>query len=232
MSESLKTEAKPDQEQNDQALLVAAKEKMGEIFDGATPKERFEFIMKRVSPYLEARIFDEETNQKISDEIKSATKIDSKELFINTMMEILQPLFDFRANNRKKFDEVRRERKESVVVNEAVYYEIDYSDQGKYIRIHLSAPQGESMTDKKKLFKKAKEAFTEIARLMEKDESIKFISGTSPLIAQNSRFAEQVGFEDIKPISEELRRAHFREETKPVSGGTIPREKFIEKYGK
>ena len=74
----------------------------------------------------------------------------------------------------------------------------------------------------------------ELARRLRDDEEftdVTSVKGTSWIVAKNPRLLERLGFTIDGPISEEIRAAHFAEESRPVAAAHMDRDDFLARYG-
>ena len=204
------------------------KQDMVEFFDRHDdPEDRINAFLPMASKFVEAGILEESSLF----EIKKCLAITNKDEFIHTALVVLAPLLQARIANPRLFESIRAEgfvaQGKFTKLNEI----LSYGQRGDIIHIHL-APSKELL---KKIGKERYEelildGLKKLAIVVEKDEGIKEITATSPVVYNNPKRMAKFHFVSRGLISEEHRERYWKGTKEPIEEAYIPRDKFLTQY--
>jgi len=191
-------------------------------------KEIDDFILRLEIYKKHGLVFNKE---KIADDVRKSLDIQDQKTFIAHLLKALEPITILMATKPEVFEKIRRER----ILNDGHNIELSkvlYMDMhNNNAFIHLP-PSVEYIKENglKKFIKEIENGLIKLAEIIESNDSIKKIVATSWIVAKNPGLLERLGFTIIGPISEEVKRAHFSNEPRPVFEASMSREDFLIKY--
>lgn len=167
------------------------------------------------------------TPETFSTQIQKCTTITDKKQFMECMTTALKPIITLKLTKTKLFEDIEAqawmETARFIPLNER----ISYSKHQDSVHLHL-AP---SYSVKENLPGLFIDAMKKLAQIMKSDESIKFITGTSWVLATKtfSTMLESFGFQ-IQDVPENSKAEHFSTENRPIKMMTINREEFLRRF--
>ena len=102
---------------------------------------------------------------------------------------------------------------------------ISYGKEDNIIHIHV-VPKEKI----ENIFISFREGMEKISKIVREDEEIEKVTATSWIVAEHPRALERVGFTIDGEIGDEMRKAHFSNEKRPIWGAHISREELLKKY--
>lgn len=157
---------------------------------------------------------------------KCATMTDKKQ-FIECMTTALKPIITLKLTKTKLFEDIEAqawiETAGFIPLNER----ISYGKHRDSVHLHL-AP---SYSVKENLPELFIDAMKKLAQIIESDESIKSVTGTSWVLATRTfgSMLESFGFQ-IQDVPEDIKAEHFSTENRPIKMMTINREDFLKRF--
>ena len=157
---------------------------------------------------------------------KCATMTDKKQ-FIECMTTALKPIITLKLTKTKLFEDIEAqawiETAGFIPLNER----ISYGKHRDSVHLHL-AP---SYSVKENLPELFIDAMKKLAQIIESDESIKSVTGTSWVLATRTfgSMLESFGFQ-IQDVPEDIKAEHFSTENRPIKMMIINREDFLKRF--
>jgi hypothetical protein len=112
-------------------------------------------------------------------------------------------------------------------LNELLYYHIDEKD---VLHLHVNSKASQNNF---KLYTEMRDGFKQLAKDLQtnpKLATVTRIEGTSWIVADRPLVLERLGFIVDGPISEELRKDHFSDDSRGIWTAHISTDEFIQKY--
>jgi hypothetical protein len=159
--------------------------------------------------------------------LDSCSQIEDEEKFVSRVFEIITPIIDVRFSDPVKYELFSRkaflEDGRFTSVNELLAYNIIDNT----LILHVPPNETTSLKDKLKLLK---DGFKAIAKIVETDNNIQEIEGSSWIIADHPDLIERLGFTLEGPIPEEQRRGYFGIDPREMHSAKMSRADFLKKY--
>lgn len=190
-----------------------AKNSAGFIFDKNEPENRVTELKTLVEPYFSVSPnLDKEKLFAALDELNGVT---DRDVFVQKAFDILLPVTNTKFQYPREFEALQREqhyeRNPSFIkINQLL--SVDKEDE--VLNLHVPPNETTPLRDKIQMLT---EGMKQIAELVQHDQSIKEVRGTSWIITQNPGLIEKLGF-TVDDISKESGEAH------------ISREDLLKKY--
>jgi hypothetical protein len=204
------------------------------IFNEYPTEERTRMVMRFIERPLNdefvRKILPDFTLDSVTPRVVKIASLDSAESYSATFLEIFRPVLELAHTHPAEFADMRRRiflaGGEFTKVNQILSYGISGDD----LHIHFAPAEDMNPRAALSLFETG---LRDLVATIEKHPEVRVISATSWMVTrlkdvlESDRF--QFTFEGL--IDEETRKEYFPLENRPVSRASIPREKFITKYG-
>lgn len=195
------------------------------IFDSAANSdERLKLIKEKLGAFLDKM---SEINPGISGEIESACLIDDADKFTEAMMPVIEQFVRFRIEQPEEYERMAREIFVRVSNFTPLNQLLSYGRHENTLHIHIAPNENVGIKDKLHFLR---EGLNKLAQVVEADQEITEVTGTSWIIAKHPKLLESLGFTVLGEIDDEKRQKHFSGETRPVAEAYISREDLLEKY--
>lgn len=223
------------------------REKLKGVFDSENFIDRHNSLISLVESLSKSDLLLEEisneTFQSMKQGLEQIVNVESNDEYVEGVVSILQPLLRVKAEKPVLYEDVQALSQMEISgftpLNKRVSCGYSKDHEGnRFAHIHFAdshelkktyPTQEDWVQAMQELYE---DGLTKIAKVATQDESFTHVSSTSWL--NNTKTygnqKKRMGFIDFKPISEELRRNHFANETRPVIGCTLPREVLLQKY--
>jgi hypothetical protein len=203
-----------------------------EIFDNNTdPKIRYSEFLRRMQIFFvvgeKNRLLKEDINE-IKVGLEKCCAISDREQFLEECLACVKPLIDWMRDDYASFEAMIRENQIAGSGFTPLNESVSYGKDKNLVHIHVSP--SESFDPLKKL-SILRDGFKKLAKILKEDESIKEVTASSWIIAENPRIMEMLGFTVLGEISPEFKEKHFKYETRSVFEAVMSREDFLKKYG-
>lgn len=189
-------------------------------------------LRERIAPWLTDEVMRMEVAKyvdpnKLFTNIEEAARANDKTEFVSAIIKAIEPLLRFQKENPEAFRAFKRrqfvEQNQSIAVNDAFSYRIDEGE----LKVDVAPVSDFKLADKLSMLR---DGLWAIAAVIDRDPSIKIVSATSWIVAENPGLLKKMGFTIEGEIGKELREEHFRSEKRPVHRATMSREDFLKKY--
>ena len=228
----MKEQIQPNINPNNRSIQLEEYEKnkfkqdIGKIFDTYENKEeRFNSILENTKILIKNGILDEN----IIPELKKCSDIENRDEFINGMLTLLKPVLKIQISNPRLIEKIRAdaglEKENFVKLNEVLSYGIS----GDSVHVHLASLR-ELLREvgKENLLNLISDGLKELAKIFEKDETLKKVTATSMVVTNNPDYMSNFGFVIKGPISKEDRNKHWKGDERDIGVAEMSREKLLE----
>ncbi|MDD5721513.1 MAG: hypothetical protein PHT16_03685 [Candidatus Pacebacteria bacterium] len=206
------------------------KKEIGDFFDAyKSGEERFNaFLSAGVGIFIKKGILEKE---KTTQELRECSEILNRDEFINKTLIVLEPILEIKKKNPRLIEKIQAEAflKEGnlIKLNDLLSYGVDENS----IHIHL-APSKELLREvgKENYLKLIIEGLKKLAKIVEKDETIKKITAISDVVTNNPKRMAEFGFVVTGYISEQQKNQYFESERRDISEAEISREELLKRY--
>ncbi|HBB43816.1 MAG TPA: hypothetical protein DCZ83_00235 [Candidatus Yonathbacteria bacterium] len=218
------------------AIRDAAREELGQSFDNnfgdkEKMEDRFESLLFKMDLLQKsgAVLNKEETVRGL----KESFNIKDKEVFVNYLLQVLDPIIMLRATQPDVFESVQREANLNnsgyLKLSEVLHFGLD----GEEAQLHL-APSAELIKESGtgNFKKEVENGLEKLAEIIKSINKIKEIVATSWIVAKNPRLLEKLGFTIVGEISKEEKEKLFPDEKRTIAKAFMTREEFLARYGK
>lgn len=188
------------------------------------PAERIDRIKKKVKVIAEQVLEDSEA---FMASIEACQYIEEKEVFVQAIVSAVEPLRQARLEDPVGFEAAQREYFYAIEKFIQVNDLISYSLKGSTVEIHIAPSQTVSMGKKLTMLR---EGLTGLAKVVQENEDVETITGTSWIVAQHPALMEKLGFEVEGQISDDEMREEFPAENREVHRARINRQELLDKY--
>ncbi|MFA5791747.1 MAG: hypothetical protein WC884_01775 [Candidatus Paceibacterota bacterium] len=220
---------------NERTLEERLRSWLGEVYKAhSNPDGRIDEVMKRVElffKYVNRDIFLENQFEEIQQALESCTSIKDRNLFINRVVEIFKPIFDFSKIFPKEFEEAQAK----VGIEEEGYTELNrlvaYEKEGNTVKLHH--PPARTIGPKLELYY---DAMRKLVEIIKNDPEIQNVEAASWIVARVPELFARNGFtvKEAKKHISSFPISFGNEKDKygrKVSIASISREEFLKVFG-
>jgi hypothetical protein len=182
--------------------------------------------------FINPELMSRTTIQRIRNELLYCTGLENKKLFINTILPILQPIWDLKKSHPREYEEAEAK----ISKKELGYIELNrlvtYEKVGDVIKIHHS--KAHTIGPKLKLYISAMQ---DLAKVVQADPEVKSIEGVSWIVYKIPALFTKYGFkvEKLPKYSVDslnLQSGNEKDsEDRPIARAVISRDDFLKQFG-
>jgi hypothetical protein len=208
--------------------------KFGAFYDAMKRGERtIDALKNQISPlFLNERIQEaipDFSPDSILEEIDTCGTAESKDNFISCIQTALLPVLHFKEEHPREFEDIQALVSMDAGGFTPLNERLSYGAHNGNAHFHLAASFEIPDDEKQKMFL---DGMQKLAKIVENDESIEDISGTSWIVATKKygSMLASYGF-DITEVPEGIREKYFAGETREMKKAIMERTKFLKTFG-
>jgi hypothetical protein len=196
------------------------------------PDQRVSEIIKKLDIFfrhIDKKVLPNEKINEIRENLQACALISNKDEFVKLVIKAIKPAIDLKETHADKFEDVQakimNETGNFIELNRLVSYG-KFSIGDNQSIVHLHHTPGETVKYKKSFYI---DAMKKLAKIVESDPEVQYITATSWIVGKNPGIFEKAGFK-ISDLSEEDLRTYHAGDDRKIKRATITRKEFLEKF--